>query len=43
MLEEFAEIIESGDNNGNNRIFRLRLPSGREITGLATENFYGGD
>jgi glyoxylase-like metal-dependent hydrolase (beta-lactamase superfamily II) len=43
MLLDRVEVIQAGDRNGNNRIFRRRLSSGREIIGLATENFYGGD
>jgi glyoxylase-like metal-dependent hydrolase (beta-lactamase superfamily II) len=38
-----VDLIQAGDRNGNSRIFRRRLSSGREIIGLATENFYGGD
>jgi glyoxylase-like metal-dependent hydrolase (beta-lactamase superfamily II) len=43
MKPENIEIIQRGEANGNGWIIRLRLPSGREIFGLATENFYGGD
>lgn len=43
MFLDFVEIIHPGEENGNNTIFRLNLPSGREIIGLATENKYGGE
>lgn len=43
MFLELVEMIQPGGGNGNNNIFRLNLPSGREIFGLATENNYGGE
>jgi glyoxylase-like metal-dependent hydrolase (beta-lactamase superfamily II) len=43
MLKEIVEILEKGDESGNNMPIRLRLPSGLEIFGLPTENFYGGE
>jgi glyoxylase-like metal-dependent hydrolase (beta-lactamase superfamily II) len=33
-------IIEQGDKSGNGMVVRFRLPSGLEIFGLATENYY---
>ncbi len=33
-------IIEHGDKSGNGMVVRFRLPSGLEIFGLPTENFY---
>ena len=36
------EIIAPGDENGNGRVVRFQLPSGLEIIGLPTKNFYGG-
>ncbi len=43
MLQEIMGIIQKGQENGKNMIIRLRLPSGLEIIGLATETYYGGD
>ncbi len=43
MLHDLMEVVQSGEGNGNHTIVRLRLPSGLEILGLPTENFYGGD
>ncbi len=40
---KYATIIDQGDNNGNGMLVRFRLPSGLEIFGLPTENFYSGD
>jgi glyoxylase-like metal-dependent hydrolase (beta-lactamase superfamily II) len=37
------EIINQGDVRGNNMVVRFRLPSGLEIIGLPSKNFYGGD
>ena len=37
------KIIESGDESGNGMVVRFRLPSGLEVFGLPTENFYTGD
>jgi glyoxylase-like metal-dependent hydrolase (beta-lactamase superfamily II) len=42
-LIEHAEVIHKGDAGGNGATVRFRLPSGLEIFGLATQNFYGGD
>ena len=39
---EYAEIIHPGDDSGNEMMVRFRLPSGLEIFGLPTKNFYGG-
>jgi glyoxylase-like metal-dependent hydrolase (beta-lactamase superfamily II) len=36
------EIINQGDDSGNEMIVRFGLPSGLEIVGLPTKNFYGG-
>ncbi len=41
MIEQ-AEILHRGDANGNDTTVRFRLPSGLEIFGLPTKNFYGG-
>lgn len=43
MLSEYGEILRQGDENGNGMAVCFRFPSGLEIVGLATENFYGGD
>ncbi|MCJ7771614.1 MAG: MBL fold metallo-hydrolase [Desulfobacterales bacterium] len=42
MIQSIAEIIQHGDGNGNYMQVRFRLPSGLEIVGLPTKNFYGG-
>ena len=42
MERYIKEIIEQGDENGNGRVVRFRMPSGLEIVGLPTKNFYGG-
>jgi glyoxylase-like metal-dependent hydrolase (beta-lactamase superfamily II) len=42
-LIEYAEIIHKGDDSGNEMTVRFRLPSGLEIFGLPTRNFYGGN
>jgi glyoxylase-like metal-dependent hydrolase (beta-lactamase superfamily II) len=36
------KIISEGDENGNEMIVKFQLPSGLEIYGLPTKNFYGG-
>jgi glyoxylase-like metal-dependent hydrolase (beta-lactamase superfamily II) len=36
------DIIQKGDANGNGMIVKFHLPSGLEIVGLPTKNFYGG-
>jgi len=41
-LIEYTEVIHEGDDSGNEMITRFRLPSGLEIFGLPTKNFYGG-
>ncbi len=43
MLQKSIRVLERGDERGNNMPIRLRLPSGLEILGLPTENFYGGE
>jgi glyoxylase-like metal-dependent hydrolase (beta-lactamase superfamily II) len=43
MLQEMVEVIRKGEENGNDMAIRLTLPSGLEIIGLPTENFYGGE
>ncbi len=43
MLQERLEVLARGDASGNHMPIRLRLPSGLEILGLPTENFYGGE
>lgn len=43
MLRDVTEVVQRGEGNGNHMIIRLRLPSGLEIMGLPTKNFYGGD
>ena len=41
MQQHVNEIIHRGDESGNNMTVRFRLPSGLEIVGLPTKNFYG--
>lgn len=43
MLQDIVEILSKGDESGNRMPIRFRLPSGLEILGLPTENFYGGE
>ncbi len=43
MLQDTVEILSKGDKSGNHMPIRFRLPSGLEILGLPTENFYGGE
>ena len=43
MLQEMVRVVKKGDENGNNMIIVLELPSGVEIIGLATKNHYGGE
>jgi glyoxylase-like metal-dependent hydrolase (beta-lactamase superfamily II) len=43
VLKKIAQIVQNGDELGNNMVVRLRLPSGLEIVGAATKNFYGGE
>jgi hypothetical protein len=40
---EYTEVMHKGDDSGNEMLVRFRLPSGLEIFGLPTKNFYGGD
>jgi len=42
MLQDTVEILSKGDESGNHMPIRFTLPSGLEILGLPTENFYGG-
>ena len=42
MEKYIKEIIHTGDDNGNEMVVKFRLPSGLEIYGLPTRNFYGG-
>ena len=43
ILEQYIkEIINKGDENGNEMVVKFQLPSGLEIYGLPTKNFYGG-
>ena len=43
MLQEVVEVIRQGDESGNGWVVRIPFPSGLEIIGVATKNFYGGD
>jgi glyoxylase-like metal-dependent hydrolase (beta-lactamase superfamily II) len=43
MLQEVVKVIRQGDESGNGMVVRIPFPSGLEIIGLATKNFYGGD
>jgi glyoxylase-like metal-dependent hydrolase (beta-lactamase superfamily II) len=43
MLQEVVEVIRQGDEGGNGMVVRIPFPSGLEIIGFATKNFYGGD
>ena len=42
MERHIEEILNKGDKSGNGMIVQFRLPSGLEIIGLPTKNFYGG-
>ena len=42
MKDTIKEIINQGDDSGNGMTVRFKLPSGLEIIGLPTKNFYGG-
>ncbi len=42
MEQYVAKIINQGDESGNEMAVKFRLPSGLEIFGLPTKNFYGG-
>jgi len=42
-VEEFLKkIINKGDESGNEMVVKFQLPSGLEIFGLPTKNYYGG-
>jgi glyoxylase-like metal-dependent hydrolase (beta-lactamase superfamily II) len=42
-LENYIKkIINQGDESGNEMVVKFQLPSGLEIVGLPTKNFYGG-
>lgn len=41
-MMEHTEIMRKGDVSGNEMLVRFRLPSGLEIFGVPTKNFYGG-
>lgn len=43
MLHDVMKTVQPGEGNGNGLVIRLRLPSGLEILGLPTHNFYGSD
>ena len=42
MERHTEKILARGDKSGNCMVVRFRLPSGLEIIGLPTRNFYGG-
>ena len=42
LKKNIKKIIHPGDDSGNEMIVRFGLPSGLEIIGLPTKNFYGG-
>jgi len=42
LLQHTKEIIQQGDESGNGMVVRFQLPSGLDIYGLPTKNFYGG-
>ena len=42
MKSYIKKVITKGDPNGNGMIVKFRLPSGLEIIGIPTKNFYGG-
>ncbi len=42
LKQYIRKIISDGDASGNEKIVNFRLPSGIEIYGLPTKNFYGG-
>ncbi|MEW6261721.1 MAG: MBL fold metallo-hydrolase [Thermodesulfobacteriota bacterium] len=43
MLLDTVTMLKHGDRNGNGMLLRFRLPSGLEIYGLPTPNFYEGE
>ena len=42
IKQHIKEVINQGDESGNGMTVRFGLPSGLEIIGLPTKNFYGG-
>ncbi len=42
-MKEKATILRKGDQSGNGMVFKVSSPSGIDIFGLATRNFYGGN
>lgn len=42
MKQYINKIITEGDESGNEMVVKFELPSGLEIFGLPTKNFYGG-
>ena len=43
MVEQYLKkIIQHGDDSGNEMVIQFRLPSGLEIFGFPTKNYYGG-
>ena len=42
MKQYIKKIMSHGDENGNEMVVKFQLPSGLEIVGLPTKNFYGG-
>jgi glyoxylase-like metal-dependent hydrolase (beta-lactamase superfamily II) len=42
LKQYINKIITEGDENGNEMVVKFQLPSGLEIFGLPTKNFYGG-
>jgi len=42
LRKYIKEIINPGDDSGNERVVKFQLPSGLEIFSLPTKNYYGG-
>jgi len=42
LKQYIKKIMSHGDENGNEMVVKFQLPSGLEIVGLPTKNFYGG-
>ena len=42
LKQYLKKVVNQGDDSGNEMIVRFGLPSGLEIIGLPTKNFYGG-
>jgi len=42
LQQYIKQIVSHGDENGNEMVVKFQLPSGLEIVGLPTKNFYGG-